>query len=199
MMRFHLKTNKRPGGFTLIELMVSIALFSVVIAIVAAAFTKLLSYNRIALSTNDVSNNLNFVVDSMARSIRTGTSYDCNYTYQGNCPYYNYGNGASTFTFVDDQGDTDTFILDTSKNQIGECFNTTTFCTTANANYQPLTDPNIKINALQFYVQGVSTTNTDGTQPQVTFVIQGQMTTDPTHAPVTFDIESGATERQINL
>ncbi len=169
-------------GFTLIELMVSIALFSVVVAIVAAAFTSLLSQNRIALATNNISNNLSFVVDSMERSIRTGSGYSANASYSGG--------GAASFSFTDDQGNPVTYS--SSGGSITECYGSG--CTAS-----PMTDPNITISYLRFYVQGVDTGNGDNTQPQVTFVIKGQMTTDPVHAPVSFDIEGAATMRQINI
>jgi prepilin-type N-terminal cleavage/methylation domain-containing protein len=194
-MKISIEKDLREKGFTLIELMVSIALFSVVIAIVAAAFTNLLNYNRIALSTNNVSNNLNFVVDAMARSIRTGTNYQCGGI--GNGPNCVYSSGRSSLAFTDDSGNIDTYILDTTNHEIGECPNQTTTCIVGSGSYQVLTDPNIKINSLTFYVQGVG--NTDGIQPQVIMVIQGQMTVGSKNPPVTFDIETSATQRQIDI
>jgi len=59
-------------GFTLIELLVSIALFSIVIVIILGAVLTITDANRKARSLMTVMNNLNFSVDAMTRSFKTG-------------------------------------------------------------------------------------------------------------------------------
>jgi prepilin-type N-terminal cleavage/methylation domain-containing protein len=175
-------------GFTLIEMMVSVALFSVVITIVATAYLNLLNLDRQTRGTNDVVNNLSFVVDSMSRSIRTGSGYVC--TGPGNnCP-----NGSSTFTFTNDSGCVITYSL-TAQHQINEAIASGPVCTVASS--ATITDPRITIDALTFYVTGVPTS--DRSQPQVVMVIHGSLQVDPNHPSVSFGIETTATQRKINI
>ena len=179
-------------AFTLIELMVSIALFSIVISTVATSYLNLLSIERQVRATNDIANNLNFVVDTMARSIRTGTNYQCGGVGGGNCSTAN-----SAFAFKDDSGNTNTYVLDSTNHAIGECPNQTTTCVVGSGTYAAITDPRITVNRLDFYVRGVGTG--DNTQPFVTFVVTGTLTIDAKHAPVSFSIQSSAVQRQIDI
>jgi len=65
-------------GFTLIEVIVSVAIFSIVMVIAIGAVLSAVNANRKAQSINVVVNNLNLAVESMVRDIRTGSNYsDC--------------------------------------------------------------------------------------------------------------------------
>ena len=59
-------------GFTLIEMLVSIALFSVVLTVTLGAILTIADSNKKARSLMSVTNNLNFAIDSMTRSIKAG-------------------------------------------------------------------------------------------------------------------------------
>ena len=65
-----LKSNKT--GFTLIELMVSVSIFSIVLVIAMGAILTVLDANRKARTLTEVMNNLNFSMESITRSIKTG-------------------------------------------------------------------------------------------------------------------------------
>jgi prepilin-type N-terminal cleavage/methylation domain-containing protein len=195
----HTSLSKR--GFTLIELMVSIALFSVVITIVSSAYLNLLSLDKQAHATDDISTNLNFVMDTMDRSLRTGNKYYCKP--DGGSPNQTNCSGYQAISFTDDQNQFDTFIYDATNHAIGECValaTANTPCLTTSGTYEQMTNPNITVNSLSFYVQGVdNSNNSDGVEPQVTFVIKGQINVDSNHPPIQFDIESGATDRVIDI
>lgn len=64
-------------GFTLIEMIVALAVFSVVVTIAVGALLALISTNEQLQSEQSVMTNLSFALDSMAREIRTGTNYYC--------------------------------------------------------------------------------------------------------------------------
>ena len=178
------KSLRMVRAFTLIELMVSIALFSIVMVTVAAAYLNMLSLDREVRATNDVSNNLNFVIDTMSRAIRTGGTYSCNGGTNCSTP-------ASTFSFIDDQNNPIQYSLSASApHQILECSGSG--CTAT-----AITDPRINITKLAFYVSGVG--NTDTYEPFVTYVVSGTIQVDTTHAPVNFSIESSAVQRKIDI
>lgn len=178
-------------GFTLIEMLVSVALFSVVMTIVAAAYMNLINLDRQTRATNDIVNNLSFAVDTMARSIRTGTVYFCGSgDANGNCPTI----PGTSISFTNDQAQGITYLLNTTTHQIGECA-FSSGCNTSNATY--FTDPRISITTLSFYVSGNG--HGDGLQPQVVVVIHGTLTIDPSHPPVSFSIQTSATQRGIDI
>lgn len=139
-----LPKNNTFRGFTLIELMVSIALFSIVISIVAAAYMNLLSVDAQAHGTNDLSTNLNFAVDTMARSIRTGTDYFCvdaagnSISSPSNCDYPS--GGQYGVSFSTDQGTFIMYAYDSAHHTIVECPGGSTCKTGPSAT--PIINPN---------------------------------------------------------
>lgn len=69
--------KKSQSGFTLIELIVSLGVFSVVITIAVGALLMLVATNEQLQGEQSVMTNLSFALDSMTREIRTGSDYYC--------------------------------------------------------------------------------------------------------------------------
>jgi len=69
--------SSSQSGFTLIEMIVSLALFSVVVTIAVGALLVLIASNQRFQNEQTVMTNLSFALDSMTREIRTGTNYYC--------------------------------------------------------------------------------------------------------------------------
>lgn len=69
--------NFSQHGFTLIEMIVSLAVFSIVITVSVGALLVLVATNEQLQGEQSVMTNLSFALDSMTREIRTGTSYYC--------------------------------------------------------------------------------------------------------------------------
>jgi prepilin-type N-terminal cleavage/methylation domain-containing protein len=67
---------KNQQGFTLVEMLVSIALFSIVIVVCMGSILTIVDVNRKSQSLSIVMNDLNFVLESMTRSIKTGEITD---------------------------------------------------------------------------------------------------------------------------
>lgn len=74
MFVFHVKHNKRTlkKGFTLIELMVSVSIFSIVMMLALGTMLTILDSNRKARTLTEVMNNLNFSIENITRSMKTG-------------------------------------------------------------------------------------------------------------------------------
>lgn len=64
-------------GFTLIEMIVSLAIFSLVATVSVGALLVLVAGNQQLQQEQSVMTNLSFALDSMSREIRTGTNYFC--------------------------------------------------------------------------------------------------------------------------
>ena len=78
--------HKKPHlnkGFTLIETLVSLALFAVVLVIAGGTIVSVIDVNKRNQAISSVVNNLNYSIDSMIRDVKTGYLYKCNYTDSG--------------------------------------------------------------------------------------------------------------------
>ena len=64
-------------AFSLIEIMVAVAIFSVVMLVAVGSLIALIDANRKAQAIKSVMNNLNFAVESMVRNARVGTDFHC--------------------------------------------------------------------------------------------------------------------------
>jgi prepilin-type N-terminal cleavage/methylation domain-containing protein len=177
-------TNAPYRGYTLIELIVSVAIFSIVMLVAGAAFLALISLDRKARATNDVVTNLSYVIDSMERSVRTGTNYSCGGS--GDC----WATPRDSLSFTDANGRAVSYarVASGSTGYVRQCISGT--CT-------QLTDPRINVARLDFYARG--TAAGDPVQPMVVFVIRGVITPDATGVPVEFVTESAATQRLIDI
>ena len=67
-------------GFSLIEMIVAVALFAVVMLVAVGALLALVDANRKARALESVMNNLNITLDSMVRAMRMGSAFNCNST-----------------------------------------------------------------------------------------------------------------------
>jgi len=179
-------------GFTLIELLVSIALFSIIILISIGTLLSLVDANRQAQSLTSISNNLNFALDTMARSISTGYDYYCGSGTVGNgwssgstrdC----LANEASQWLrFTNDDGETVTYYAQSSA-----------LWRIKDGNTQRLTAPEITVNAVGFYVTGTARGG-DTVQPTVTIMIQATAGSDAS-TDSTFNVETTVTQRILDL
>lgn len=70
------KTRKQ-SGFTLIEMIVSLGVFSVVVTIAVGALLILIATNRQLQNEQSILTNMAFALDSMTRELRTGSHYYC--------------------------------------------------------------------------------------------------------------------------
>ena len=164
------------AGFTLIELIVAIGLFSLVMLLSSGAYLMMLGVNRQAQGIATGIDSLSFALESMTRDIRTGSSYDCGGL--GDCP-----NGATTFSFKDKDGVSVSYSLSGSAlmRTIGGTQNT-------------LTDPSVTISSLMFYAFGTPRAPSDYQQARVTIIVSGTVSIGPGKTEA-FTVETGATMR----
>ena len=72
-----MKKPTQQSGFTIVEMIVSLALFSVVVTVSVGALLVLIASNERFQEEQSVMTNLSFALDSMSREIRTGINYFC--------------------------------------------------------------------------------------------------------------------------
>jgi prepilin-type N-terminal cleavage/methylation domain-containing protein len=86
-------------GFTLIELMVAVAIFTVVATMALGALLAMAQANKKSQTISSTLNNLNAALEGMARNIRTGYDYHCGTATAFDCPA-----GGSYFKFTGPTG-----------------------------------------------------------------------------------------------
>ena len=152
------KTYNRNSnqGFTLLEMIVAIGIFSIVSLISVRVVLTLNSVQKKAINVQNTHDNIRFALEAMARDIRTGENY------KSGCDW---PTGCNSFSFErSTTGGSVTYFLDTSggssviKRQEGA------------GTPLPLTDPQRAITRLRFYVTGVAAVRSE--QEKVTIVVE---------------------------
>jgi len=166
----------RGGGYTLIELIIAVGLFSLVMTLASGAYLVMISLNRQVQGIATGINDLSFALETMTRDIRTGSTYNCGGL--GDCP-----SGASSFSFKNKNGDQVSYSVSSSVLQ-------KTVGTTQSA----VTGPSVTISSLTFYVFGSHRVPSDYEQPRVTIIVSGMVSAGPGKTQ-SFTVETGATMR----
>ena len=190
--RGQLPTDKR--GFTLIEVIVSTALFTIVILVAVGALLALVSANRKTQALHAVMNNLNIALDGMVRSIRMGSNYHCGgggTLSPQDCP-----NGDSLFAFESFNGDPNNpedqwvYSYDTDTKRIYKSEK-------SGRDWFPITAPSVTVDSVQFYVIG--TTRGGVEQPKVVIEMKGTAGAESVKTKTEFHIQSTAVQRVLDL
>lgn len=197
--------KKGRQGFTLIEVLVSVAIFSVVMVMAVGALLSLSTAARKAQALKSAVDNLNFAIESMSRSIRTGYGYNCGSVTGGNCP-----GGNNTFVFTTNNGVVTYYRLESlnnDSNAAAVCGQTApnVGCvarSTDGINWAPITSPDVIIDDLSsgspasylFHLFGAAAGSTDNRQPLVVLTLSGyaQVTASQQSA---FHLQSTITQR----
>lgn len=182
---FNYKKTSTQQGFTLVELIVSLGLFVVVII---AAVGSLYSVNNAARKVEamrTVLDNLNFAIESMSRTIRTGTDVVCGsgvQSSQNNCSFSaTFNNPAEEISIqstLGTQGLVRYRWVDVGgRGEIQKW---------SDGDWVSLTAPGIDIQQASFFVDGANSPITggdDAIQPSVMMLIQGVATAGENTAP----------------
>lgn len=182
MYKLDSKNNKR--GFTLVEIMVSLGIFSLVMLVSMGAILAIVGANKKAQALHNIINNLNLAIETMVRDLRTGYDYNCNSG--GDCPSGGESVTFESMQFPDDSGDPQTesyFLSDGSikKTIAGETFS--------------LTSDEVQIDTLKFYVS--STVVPDNEQPRILLIIRGHTKSNSSISK--FNIQTFISQRRLDL
>lgn len=166
-------SNKKEEGFTLVELLVALTLFTF---IVIAAVSSLYAVNNASRKVNamrGVLDNLNFAMESMSRTIRTSSNIICDGTGAPvggthNCPFPS-GTPASRLSMESTLGGESEveYRLNTTTHQIEKRVDEGS----GYGNWISITSPEIYVQSLKFYVSGADVY--DSAQPSVIIMTQG--------------------------
>ena len=173
------------AGFTLVELLVSIAIFVVIVTFSLGSVLSIMDAGQKSKSLNSVMTNLNFTLEVMSREIKFGTHYSC-FTSNSfppsppptfvpyspaNCTGLPGVPAGNSISFVTSDGFNTVYTLDSVNHQIEKSSNGG-----APGSYIGVTAPEVVITGLQFYVFNSSPQSVlppDNLQPKVIIVVRG--------------------------
>ncbi len=195
-----LQKKSVEAGFTLVEMIVAIALFAIVMLVSVGALLSLSAANKKAQALQSVMNNLNISLDSLVRNLRMGKDYHC-----GTSGGSYVGGGA------DDCIAGDTMMTFSCNTSVPSCMPGARWSYRLNAGgyierslqngdvgtWHQITAPEVSVTLLKFYVTG--TTKGDGVEPKVIVEIEGSAGGASARSNSTFHIQATAVQRELDL
>ena len=182
------------SGFTLIEMMVAIALFSVVMLVSIGSLLSLIDASHRAQGIQSVMNNLNVALDGMVRAMRMGQKYQSTNEHTLSfTPFGKNPNDASqrwTYRFVET-------TPPGSPEPRGSIHKIYRLPGIAGEIDVPLTAAEVDIDSVKFYVTGTS--HNDTLQPRAMMIVQGKAGFEKKRTTTYFNIQASATQRLLDL
>lgn len=177
-------------GFTLIELMVSVSIFSVIMVMAMGSILSVLEASHKSDSIRITMDNMNYTLEGISRTIRFGTNYVCSTsgTTFLDCAS---GGGAMTVTVINPDNSVSYITYQKSGTSITK---TVTPPNGGLPSVYTLTSPDVTIQNLTFWVTGSDPT--DLLQPKVILVIKG--TAGNRNNQSTFSLQTAITQRKLD-
>jgi prepilin-type N-terminal cleavage/methylation domain-containing protein len=177
--KISVKKPQAINGFSIVEMLVAVAIFSIVMLIAVGALLTMIDANRKAQALNSVMNNLNLAIESMSREIRVGTNYNCGGT--GDCPL-----GNTRLSIISSEGKNITYQYNAQRIEVLK----------ESGPPIAITAPEVKIDKFMFYTTGTSPS--DSFQPRVVMTIQGTAGVSE-KTKTTFNVQTMASQRVPDL
>ena len=170
----------RTRGFTLVELMVAVSIFSVVAIVASVALLNMINVQEKTAALRAVNDNVNFALELMMREIRTGTQYCIE---AGTCmPATN----PDTFSFVSESGETIVYRLENGRIERR----------VVPQSFLGITSPDIVVGRLNFIVEGEA--EGDRRQPRVTIILHAEAASPRGDITSTLDLQTTVSQREID-
>ena len=207
-------------------MMVAVALFATVMMLAVGALMAVVGASRRAQAVQSVIDNLDFALDDLSRTVRTGTDYHCGpdgskiadpgsvpvdvIASPANCP-----NSSNYVAVEGSHGDTTS--LNKNKDQIVYWFAPKSLCgqgyvsgcimksahSGATGTFLPITSPEIHIDSMSFYVLGAcprvgGSCTGDSIQPRMTIFLGGHIDYQGKQI-ATLNLETNMTQRLYDI
>jgi len=198
MKKYQLKKNN--FGFTLVELMVAIAIFSIVMVTAVSALMNVIDANNKARAIKTAINNISLALEGISKDMRMGTEYACgnNSEPNDNCP-----DGGNIIKYRSIRADYDSALKQYGfayykfeNGAIKECLEKNgNFCNFTGP-FTALTSSEVNISKAVFYVLGVQFPIPDSnkTQPRMIVTISGEAGAKEKIKTI-FDLQTSISER----
>lgn len=139
--------RRDSAGFTLLELMISSAIFIVLIAVASGTFISAIRTQRTITNLSEAMNNASFVIEQISREIRVG---------------FQFTGGGNSLQFINSDGDAIEYRFIDNGIQRNE----------ASSGWETLTSEDVNIGNAEFILQGHNPSGmSDGEPTRVTIVV----------------------------
>lgn len=185
-----IKKQTQKKGFTLIEVMVSVSIFSIIMLVATGAVFSIVEANKKTHTLKSVMTNLNFALESMTRDMRVGSNFSCGIG--GDC----YDPPGDVFSYKANRS-----LIGNSENDfveyklVGESIQKRVYGDGTDS-LMSITAPEIHITVLKFYVIGTQPAPTDTRQPKVVVTVKGYAGAGNSRSD--FDIQTTVSQRSID-
>lgn len=190
-------------GFSLVEMLVSLALFTIIATIAVGTLLVLISGNSKVVEEQTVLTSISFALDSMTREIRTGSEYYCDdvATVTGagvnasNTAVRDCATGEDGFSFREAG---ESLTGSTGSHRIAYYFeNNTIMRKIEGATAVSMFGDDVKINDAKFIVTGANPlgTGTDRLQPSVTIMLEAEAA----NMAKSFTIQTTVVQRPLDI
>lgn len=176
--------NKLPqralAGFTLVEIMVALTLFTVVALATMSSLLIMNDASRRVSHMRSLMDNLNFAIDAMTRSIRTSTMVICGESFNEGAPNCPLGDNAIEVRLPPDGRMAHQYTIVDGRIKRNVCLNGS--CLGAVS----ITAPEIEVDNFTFYVTGANPDGDPGANDTHTLVhvfVRGRVATESQLAP----------------
>ncbi len=204
MIKKYIKKFRRVNvrGFTLIEMMVAIAVFSLVMVTAMSALLNIIDANNKARAIKTAINNVHFALENISRDVRMGTEYGCldDNGVVGTCDL-TYGNSGFVYKSPKSNVAAGSYIYykrqeindsGKTKGQIIKCINSDSVIKCID--WKAVTSLEVDIQKLKFYVLKSNTVGTEKKQPRMVITLQGEAG-EKTKLKTTFNLQTGISQR----
>lgn len=169
--------NYKKRGFTMIEMLVSTAIFSIVITMIMGTIVTIVDASRKSRTMTEVMNNLNFSFESMTRTLKTGKNISVDNVN---------GTKLNTIKAKDQKGREVVYTF--SEDGITK--------SVSGGVAESITAGDLKLTS--WYIDDYISGSTGGAQPRVFFSVKGRVETARGIASE-FTLQSSVTQRQLEL
>ena len=188
-----MKYNQIKKGFTLVEMMVAIAVFSIVMVTAMSALLNVIDANNKARAIKTAINNISFALEGISKDMRMGTDYACG---DGGEPVGDCSSGGNIIKYRSIRADLEAnglkrkfayYKFDGA--QIWSCLQKGTI-NCSSQDFIPVTSKEVNLTKVVFYVLGVGD---ETKQPRMIMTISGEAGTKE-KIKTTFDLQTSVSQ-----
>jgi len=207
------RIHKKIEGFSLIEVLVSLSIFTIVVTICISTLYTLIEANSRSRNSQSIATNLTFTLDNITREIRTGRDYYCVLSSSDPMPYeagdettLDCPNGGAAFSFNEGGQSLTGTTRNNSRRIAYRLFDGKLQRRLGNgdavggvndaSDWLSLTSEDVMIERLRFYVEG--TQRGDDNAPIVTIFLSGVVGDDDVNQTA-FSIQTTISQRLLDI
>jgi prepilin-type N-terminal cleavage/methylation domain-containing protein len=190
------QSKKENKGFTLVEMMVAIAVFSIVMVTAMSALLNVIDANNKARAIKTAINNVSFALEGISKDMRMGSDYACGDSLSepdGECL-----SGGDIIKYKSPRSDLPDGYAYYQYNDVDltieTCLEKNGINCSAGGPFSPITSDEVDLTNVRFYISGVESPTDDPlTQPRMVMTVSGKAGSKE-KIETRFDLQTGVSQ-----